>query len=1082
MSDVYKATKNKIVVNSATENPDVYKATANKQIDKKMFVSDKIRNVAVEASPFPSGTLTPTKLNNQANNKVANIQIKKQPDFNLNDKTGLFSDKTVTPTDLNNYAKQSFRENQNLLAEAETKAQPYIDSYNQFLVDKKKSNTGSGNNSFLNAINQGFATPDSISGAMVQNYFTARKVADEDFSKYEINDNWSQNERIALAEEFKNSPEAAMKFAEKVNREIDNRIIAAAGGKNFLSGVAASVASVPVKMASGIEQGINMLEYGAANITGYKDYEMRHNYASDLGNSLRAGVTDSVDLQIGNWDAFDFVYNTVMSGADSLASATMGNAGMVLLGLSAAADTSNDILNRGGTSQQAFWGGLAAGAFEAIFERISLGNLKAFKEVIATNGKNIIKNLAKTMLVNATEEGATEIANILYDTFANGNISNWANMIKEYQNKGFSEQEAKHKAATTLGIQVVESAASGALMGLMFGGGGTLVTQRNAVSAGKVIAANETEGAVINQGLLMDKNTDSYKMAEMINKSGDMTPAEIGSLAAQILEDVNTQKGNIVKNAIETRANGVDITSKALESVAEYFAKSASGGEITKREIVKVNKIDFTKTITAEIKSGEAWVKDMQKQLSAYEQTENTIMEAVTFGKQGNSLLQSQDNGGIINQGGEEDVNQRANEPSVEEIRRKHFKAKDLQQSQRSKSETAEAFAERARRIGAQSSGKKRILLNLGKSSIAYTPSNSDGVLNEFVKKLNAIGIEAYCSEEIVETNSNGITTIHEEAMTTSKGKIFFCESSELANKEKADHELVHYALRILDDSYLDFEETVIKNLNFESNYYIAFCLELNQREYNNQYSVTENGVSVEDAAVFNSEAAAYVYQTVLNNTSFANEFFSNTFKDWEIVKKAVNIFNSKMPIDTNELTEADFTESANFMPKNENNTIESGEYGLAEPTDQEIYREHAEEENSVKTVNIKDLLYEKKSPRRKHSTAAEQNLIKRVANSLGVKVEFVHITAELLRSHGHDFNDGDILPDGFYSEKTDTAYISEKTDTAYIGYTAYSIISLLSIKIQKMNINLILRERWIRIYISQCRARPPNCLIGMRV
>lgn len=551
----------------------------------------------------------------------------------------------LTPSNMQKHINQTWEQNKAVLnakRENQQEVQPYIESYNKYISDQKTAQSNKGKYGFAEALNQGFSTPDSFVGASVKNYFDSRKIADEDLTKYEITDKWTNEEKINLANQFKTSPDSAMNYAEQVNKKIANDELKDLSGENVLTGILSSVASVPLKAASSIEQGINMLEYATAKIVGRDDYELRTNYASDFANSLRTGITDAVDLEIGNWDAFDFVYNTIMSGVDSLAMATSGGAGTVLLGLSAAADTTNDIISRGGTSNQAFWGGLAAGTFETIFEKISLGNLKAFKEQLATTGKKAIKNLAKSMLVNASEEGATEIANIMYDIIANGDISNWNNLIKDYENQGLSTKEARKKAAITLGLQVLESMASGALMGFGFGGIGTTITKANSTSAGKIIAANESEGAVINQALSMDKNSESYKMASEINNSGKMTPGKIGGLAAQILEDINNKKSNVIKGAIQTRANELNVSSKDANSVANYFAKFNSGEKISKNEIYKLSKNSFAKQIIKELQSGEGWVNDMNSLLSPLEQKENIVSESASFKRQGNSILQSQ--------------------------------------------------------------------------------------------------------------------------------------------------------------------------------------------------------------------------------------------------------------------------------------------------------------------------------------------------------------------------------------------------------------------------------------------------------
>lgn len=179
------------------------------------------------------------------------------------------------------------------------------------------------------------------------------------------------------------------------------------------------------------------------------------------------------------WDAFDFVYNTAMSGVDSFVVAPLGTAGAVSLGLSAAANTTNDILERGGTNSQAFWGGIAAGVFEGFFEKFSISQLDSMQEGMVKGFKDYAINVGKSMLTNASEETATEIANILYDYAANGGISQYALLVEEYIANGETEESAKKKAAQKLGWQIVEAGASGMLMGFGFGSFGSAAAYKN---------------------------------------------------------------------------------------------------------------------------------------------------------------------------------------------------------------------------------------------------------------------------------------------------------------------------------------------------------------------------------------------------------------------------------------------------------------------------------------------------------------------------------------------------------------------------------------------------------------------------
>ena len=106
-------------------------------------------------------------------------------------------------------------------------------------------------------------------------------------------------------------------------------------------------------------------------------------------------INNNYDWDIGGWDAFDFVYNTGMSMADSVAAtATLGGVGgSISLGLSAAAQGTNDAIDRGLDNQSAFLAGVSSGVFEGLFESVSIGNFKALKEMPVDSVKTLVKNV-----------------------------------------------------------------------------------------------------------------------------------------------------------------------------------------------------------------------------------------------------------------------------------------------------------------------------------------------------------------------------------------------------------------------------------------------------------------------------------------------------------------------------------------------------------------------------------------------------------------------------------------------------------------------------------------------------------------
>lgn len=332
-----------------------------------------------------------------------------------------------------------------------------------------------------------------------------------------------------------------------------------------------SLISIPTQIMSGVDFITNIG-------TG------RQSTNANISSSLRAGVSERIDNPIG-----EFIYNTSMSGVDSVLAALLpGGAGAGMLALSAASQSSNDILARGGTAGQAAVGGIASGIFEAFFERYSIANLKSMDlKKITTSWKDFIGNMGKQMITNAAEEGLTEIANITFDTMAMGDISNYVQTVEQYMSEGMSESDARWKAAGNFGLQIAESAASGALMGLGFGAGGAAIGGvKRAVEGKKVINANTKKGEMTldelitaSDGLFNGEYADNAKyddartlLESVKNNLSKQDPAQANRIAK--LEELYMTESN--KNAPTWAEQKKAIAEAAVEDVSETV-KAAEG-------------------------------------------------------------------------------------------------------------------------------------------------------------------------------------------------------------------------------------------------------------------------------------------------------------------------------------------------------------------------------------------------------------------------------------------------------------------------------------------------------------------------
>lgn len=194
------------------------------------------------------------------------------------------------------------------------------------------------------------------------------------------------------------------------------------------------------------------------------------------------------------------------------------------MGGAAASNQVQDIISRGGNSQQALMGGLAAGAAEALFEKISLGNLLKPKSI--TGWKSLLKETAKQAGVEGSEEVFTEIANILSDAAIMGENSSVKLAMQRYMDKNhLTKEDAQKQVFLDCIGQVVLAGAGGVLSGGVMGGGKSMIDWA-------VTGAQRAKAA--RQGALASEGTDASKIADTgLARAEDGTMAGVPSTAAQ---------------------------------------------------------------------------------------------------------------------------------------------------------------------------------------------------------------------------------------------------------------------------------------------------------------------------------------------------------------------------------------------------------------------------------------------------------------------------------------------------------------------------------------------------------------------
>ena len=193
------------------------------------------------------------------------------------------------------------------------------------------------------------------------------------------------------------------------------------------------------------------------------------NFVTGVRDTVSKKIADNTDWELFGQNVASFLYNTGMSIGDSASQvALLGPWATYLMGASAASQQAVNVLERGGSNSQAFWGGLAAGAAEAVFERFSIEKLLEAKTINSV--KDLLRATAQQAGTEASEEMLTEIANILSDTAIMGESSDFEQLVTQYQLIGLTEDEARKQAYLDSVAQVVWAGVGGALSGMAMGG------------------------------------------------------------------------------------------------------------------------------------------------------------------------------------------------------------------------------------------------------------------------------------------------------------------------------------------------------------------------------------------------------------------------------------------------------------------------------------------------------------------------------------------------------------------------------------------------------------------------------------
>lgn len=287
--------------------------------------------------------------------------------------------------------------------------------------------------------------------------------------------------------------EAADKYLSDMTTELNRRTTMQEGARlsqafdeaSTLERIAMSVATTPYQLlgatAGMIDNAINLAQ--GKDINPYSVAHTGTHFSSTIrGKQAEEWDKTGFEIPVLGYSAGD-IYQTGMSILDSVASIGIGGkAGGVLLSMGAAESEATRLYQQGASVEQIALSSVAAGAAELLWESVAIDSL--FKMGDANTVRQVIGNALKQSGVEAIEEGATEITNMLTNAVIMGQQSDWNKMVEEAGGDEF-------KAFMQLAQQVAQASFGGFLSGAGMAGGPSIInygaTQAQYTDAGKAI-------------------------------------------------------------------------------------------------------------------------------------------------------------------------------------------------------------------------------------------------------------------------------------------------------------------------------------------------------------------------------------------------------------------------------------------------------------------------------------------------------------------------------------------------------------------------------------------------------------------
>ncbi len=384
--------------------------------------------------------------------------------------------------------------------------------------------------------------------------------------------------------------------------------------------VLGSIASVGARLGGAVPDAVKYIstdldkKYNGGD--GYINPEATNTAISD---AMRAKVSENINNDFGS-----FLYNTGMSMADFASllplNAVPGGQALSLgiMGTSAGVGAANDVINNGGTIDNAVKTGIAAGIAETLFEKVSLEQLSAFKASGKSTFRAAVGNVLKGAFTEGSEEAFTDLANRLTDDAINKDLSSYNLSKKNYMEQGMSEAEAENAASWNfwkqVGLDFAGGAISGGVLNLATAGinlAGVKIdmaqNKESNIQTGKAVMADENFDLdlLIRQGLATEKNDKAYNyakhMLKLVETEGEekISAGDVGNLMYLINREV-ARNPELINKIAQVKKQGTQEQSNVQSEQNPTQQNTAQNGQQNAEQTQGNTVIDATKKADTE--------------------------------------------------------------------------------------------------------------------------------------------------------------------------------------------------------------------------------------------------------------------------------------------------------------------------------------------------------------------------------------------------------------------------------------------------------------------------------------------------